>query len=68
MVLSWRVPCLSSALSLCPRCVACKYGFISRFKGVFRGFPLLDVGSYCSGALRGLWGFCVRERLGGLEA
>ena len=38
------------------------------FLGGFRGFPLLDVGLYCSGALRGLWGFCVREELGGLEA
>ena len=24
-------------------------------------FPLLDVCLYCSRALRGLWGFCVRE-------
>ena len=45
-----------------------EYGSISRFKGVFRGFPLLDVGLYCFDALRGLWGFCVREWLGGLEA
>ena len=60
--------CLLSALSLCSRCVACKYGSISRFKGVFRGFPLLDVGLYCFDALRGLWGFCVREWLGGFGA
>ena len=29
---------------------------------------MLDVGLYCLRALRGLWGFCVREWLGGLEA
>ena len=29
---------------------------------------MLDVGLYWLGALRGLCGFCVRERLGGLEA
>ena len=29
---------------------------------------MLDVGLYCSGALRGLCGFCVRERLGGFRA
>ena len=33
---------------------------------VFRGFSLLDVGLYCSGAW--LVGFCVRERLGGFGA
>ena len=59
---------ISSAFLLCPRCVACKYGSISHFKGVFRGFPLLDVGLYCFDALRGLWGFCVREWLGGFMA
>ena len=57
-----------SALLLCSRCVACKYAFISRFKGVFRGFYGVCVGLCCSGALRGLWGFCVRERLGGFRA
>ena len=56
------------AFSLCSRCVACKYGSISHSKGVFRGFPLLDVCLYCSGALRGLWGFCTRVELGGLKA
>ena len=68
LVLWWRVPCFSSAFLLCSRCVACKYGSISHFKGVFRGFPLLDVGLYWFGALRGLWGFCVREWLGGFRA
>ena len=29
---------------------------------------MLDVGLCCPGALRGLWGFCVREWLGGLKA
>ena len=59
---------LLSALSLCPWCVGCKYGSISHFKGVFSGFYVLDVGLYCLRALRGLWGFCVRERLGGFGA
>ena len=62
------VPSLLSAFLLCSRCVACKYGSISHFKGVFRGFPLLDVGLYCLRALRGLWGFCVREVFGGFMA
>ena len=57
LILWWCVPLLLSALLLFPWCVVCKYGSISRFKGVFRGFPLLDVGLYCSGALRGLCGF-----------
>ena len=59
---------LLSALSLCLWCVALEYGSISHFKGVFRGFPLLDVGLCCLGALRGLWGFCTRVELGGLKA
>ena len=63
--LSWRVPSLLSALSLCAWCVACKYGSISRFKGVFSGFWGCCVGLFVLGALRGLWGFCVREWLGG---
>ena len=57
-----------STLSLCPWRVACKYGSISRFKGVFGGFCGVCVGLYCSGTLRGLWGFCVREWLGGFGA
>ena len=61
-------PLLLSALSLCPCWVVLGICLYSHFKGVFRGFPLLDVGLYCSGALRGLWGFCVREWLGGLKA
>ena len=61
-------PLLLVAFLLCLWCVACKYGSISRFKGVFRGFPLLDVCLYCLCALRGLWGFCVREVFGGFMA
>ena len=29
---------------------------------------MFGVGLYCSGALRGLWGFCVRVELGGFMA
>lgn len=57
-----------SAFSLCACRVACKYGSISRFKGVFRGFYVFGVGLCCLRALRGLWGFCVREWLGGFGA
>ena len=65
----WRcVPCLLVAFLLCSRCVGLKYGFISRFNGVFSGFLLLDVCLYCLRALRGLWGFCVREMFGGFMA
>ena len=59
--------CPLSALSLCPRCVACEYAFISHFKGVFSGFCGVCVGLSWSCALRGLCGFCVREWLGGLK-
>lgn len=68
LVLWWLAPCLLSALPLCLWWIACKCGFISQFKAVFRGFYMFGVGLYCLGALRGLWGFCVREWLGGLEA
>ena len=52
---------LLSALSLFSRCIVFEYGPISRFKGVFSA-----VWGCCAGlcrlrALRGLWGFCVRE-------
>ena len=53
---------------LCSLCIGLKYGSISRFKGVFRGFWGCCVGLYGLGALRGLWGFCTREWLGGLKA
>lgn len=65
---SWRVPCLLVALLLCLCAIALEYGSIWLFKGVFSGFYGCCVGLYCLGALRGLWGFCVRERLGGLKA
>ena len=68
LVLWCRVPAFLSALSLCACRVACKYGSISRFKGVFSAFYGVCVGLCCLRALRGLWGFCVRERLGGLKA
>ena len=61
-------PLLSSAYLLCSRCVVLEYALISRFKGVFRGFYGVCVGLYWPGALRGLWGFCVREWLGGFMA
>ena len=64
--------CVPSLLSLplpsfllCVWCIAFEYGFISRFKGVFGGFWGADVCLYRLRSLRGLWGFCVRERLGG---
>lgn len=41
---------------------------ISLFKGVFGGFWGACVDLCCFGALRGLWGFCVREWLGGFMA
>ena len=57
-----------SALPLCLWSVTFEYASVSRFKGVFRGFYTFGVGLCYLGALRGLWGFCVREWLGGLKA
>lgn len=62
-----RCPAFLSALPLCACRVACKYGSISRFWGVFSGFYGVCVGLCCLRALRGLWGFCARVELGGLE-
>ena len=59
---------LLSSLLLCLWYVACKYGSVSRFYGVFRGFYMFGVGLCRFGALRGLCGFCARVELGGLEA
>ena len=59
---------LLPALSLCAWRVALEYGSISRFQGVFSVVQGVCVGLSCLGALRGLWGFCVREWLGGLKA
>ena len=64
----------SVLLSLCRlsfrflSCISLGICLISRFKGILTGFLLLYVGLYCLRALRGLWGFCVREWLGGLKA
>ena len=57
LVLLSCVPLLLSALSLCLWCIALEICLYSRFKGVFGGFPLLDVGLYRLRALRGLCGF-----------
>ena len=65
------VPSLSPCLCplSCFACrVACEYGFISRFKGVSSAFWGADVCLYRLRSLRGLWGFCVREWLGGYMA
>ena len=67
-LLSWCAPSILSALLLYACRVACKYGSIWRFKGVFGVVWVACVGLCGFGALRGLWGFCVRERLGGLKA
>ena len=64
-LLSCRVPCLLSALLLCACRIACKYGSISHFKGVFSAFWGADVCLYGFGVLRGLCGFCARVELGG---
>lgn len=63
-----RNPLLLSVLLLFAWCVVLEYGPISRFKGVFSAVWSCCVGLYCLGALRGLWGFCVREWLGGFMA
>ena len=68
LVLWWCAPCLLSALLHCACRVACKYGSISRFKGVLRGFYGADVCLYGFGVFRGLCGFCARVELGGLKA
>lgn len=68
LVLLWCVPCLLPAFLLCLWCNTLEYGFISRFKGVFRGFYGADEYLYGFGALLGLCGFCARVELGGLEA
>ena len=52
----------------CSRCIACKYGSISRSKGIFSAVWGFRVGLCCLGGLRGLCGFCTRVELGGLEA
>lgn len=61
-------PTFLFAFLLCLWCITLEYAFISHFKGVFRGFWGVRVGLYRLRALRGLWGFCARVELGGLEA
>ena len=51
-LLLWCVPCLLSSPLLCLWCIASEYGFISRFKGVFRGFYGEDVYLYGLRSLR----------------
>ena len=58
---------LLSAFLLCSWCINCKYGSISRFKGVFRAFYGAGVYLYGFSALRGLCGFCARVELGGYK-
>ena len=45
-----------------------KCAFIRVLRGFLAGFPCRMWVLYWSGALRGLWGFCVREWLGGFMA
>ena len=60
--------CLLSTLSLCLWCIVFEYALVSRFKGVFSVVWGCCVGLCGSCGLRGLWGFCVREWLGGFVA
>ena len=57
--------CPFAALASCNTCEIC---LISHFKRVLAGFFLFRVCLLGLGALRGLWGFCVRVRLGGFMA
>ncbi len=59
--------CLLPAFLLCACRVACKYAFISRFKGVFSVVWGADVYLYGLRSLRGLCGFCTRVELGGYK-
>ena len=68
LVLLSCVPSFCPSLSLCLWCVVFEICLYSRFKGVFSGFRGFRVGLCGLRALRGLWGFCVRVELGGLEA
>ena len=67
LVLWSCVPSFCPSFLLCSRCIACKYGSISRFKGVFSVVWAFRVGLCGLGALRGLCGFCARVELGGLK-
>ena len=61
-------PLVLVAFLLCLWCVALEMCLYSHFKGVFSGVWGVCVGLCCLRALRGLWGFCVREWLGGFMA
>ena len=67
-VCSVPLSCLLSSLLLSPSCNSPILCLISQFKAVFSGVWGVDVYLYGLRALRGLWGFCVREWLGGLKA
>ena len=61
-------PLLPSLCCFCLWCITLEYGSIWLLKGVFSGFCGADVCLYGLRSLRGLWGFCVREWLGGFGA
>ena len=63
-----KIPPFVCFPALLVRGVGLEYAFICDFKAVFRGFWGADVYLYGLMPLRGLWGFCVREWLGGFEA
>ena len=58
-------PAFCPLYCFCFPAIALKYGSISHFNAVFSVVWGWCVGLYCWRALRGLWGFCVREWLGG---
>ena len=59
---------LLSALSLCLWCVACKYGSISRFKGVFSAVWGVSCGFVLLACFAWLVWLCTRVELGGFMA
>ena len=64
----WSYSGVFPAFALFPAflyCFAFQICFISHFKGFLARFWGADACLYGFGSLRGLWGFCVRERLGG---
>ena len=67
----WSYSGVFPAFALFPAflyCFAFQICFISHFKGFLARFWGADACLYGFGSLRGLWGFCVRERLGGFGA
>ena len=61
-------PLPPSLCCFCSWCITLEYGSIWLLKGVFSGFCGADVYLYGLRVLRGLWGFYVREQLGGFRA